>query len=60
MPSAVDMRLKREFERGTKGRIAGVVNHGFGDRWRRMGWSRMLNQVLRKVEEGGSAAAHSA
>ena len=25
-----------------------------------LGWSRMLNQVLRKVEQGGSAAAHSA
>jgi hypothetical protein len=46
------MTLNRDFQPGFRGRIASAVNHGFGDRWRRMGWSRMLNQVLRKVESG--------
>jgi hypothetical protein len=42
--------LNRDFQSGFKGRIASAVNHGFGDRWRRFGWRRMLQQVLRKVE----------
>ena len=50
--STVEMTLNRDFQPGFRGRIASAVNHGFGDRWRRMGWSRMLNQGLRKVESG--------
>ena len=48
--STVEMTLNRDFQSGFRGRIASAVNHGFGDRWRRMGWTRMLQQVLRKVE----------
>jgi Polyketide cyclase / dehydrase and lipid transport len=48
--STVELRLNRDFESGFKGRIASAVNHGFGERWRRFGWRRMLQQVLRKVE----------
>ena len=55
--SAVEMKLTRDFQPGAKGKLASIVNHGFGDRWRRMGWSRMLRQVFRKVEKSGSAAA---
>ena len=51
--STVEMTVNREFQPGFKGRIASAVNHGFGDRWRRMGWGRMLEQVLRKLEKQG-------
>ena len=49
--STVEMTLNRDFQPGFRGRIASAVNHGFGDRWRRFGWARMLRQVLREIEE---------
>jgi hypothetical protein len=49
--STVDMTVNRDFQSGFRGRIASAVNHGFGDRWRRMGWARMLRQVLGKIEK---------
>jgi hypothetical protein len=52
--STVELRLNRDFQSGFKGRIASAVNHGFGDRWRRFGWRRMLQQVLRKVENASA------
>jgi hypothetical protein len=48
--STVEMTLNRDFKSGFKGKIASAVNHGFGDRWRRFGWGRMLRQVLEKLE----------
>jgi hypothetical protein len=51
--STVEMTLNRDFQSGVKGRIASAVNHGFGDRSRRFGWRRMLQQVLRNLEESG-------
>ena len=47
------MSVSRDFQPGFKGRIGSAINHGFGDRWRRFGWRRMLNQVLRKLEKEG-------
>jgi hypothetical protein len=49
--STVEMTLNRDFQSGFRGRVASAVNHGFGDRWRRFGWARMLHQVLRKIEK---------
>jgi hypothetical protein len=49
--SKVELALNRDFQPGFKGRLASAVNHGFGDRWRRMGWRRMLEQVLRAAEK---------
>jgi hypothetical protein len=48
--SSVAMTLNRDFQSGLKGKIASAVNHGFGDRWRRFGWGRMLRQVLGRLE----------
>jgi hypothetical protein len=49
--SKVEMTLNRDFQSGFRGSIASAVNHGFGDRWRRLGWARMLRQVLREIEK---------
>jgi hypothetical protein len=49
--STVELALTRDFESGVKGRIASAVNHGFGERWRRFGWNRMLQRMLRAVEK---------
>jgi hypothetical protein len=48
--SSVEMTLNRDFQSGLKGKIASAVNHGFGDRWRRFGWRRMVRQVLGRLE----------
>jgi hypothetical protein len=47
--STVELTLNRDFQPGFKGRIASAANHGFGDRWRRMGWGRQLKQVLDRI-----------
>ena len=49
--STVAMTVNREFQSGFRGSIASAVNHGFGARWRRFGWGRMLQQVLGKLEK---------
>jgi len=55
--STVEMSVNREFQPGLKGRIGSAINHGFGDRWRRFGWRRMLGQVLGELEKQGSDTA---
>ena len=52
--SSVQMRLRRDFQSGFRGRFANAVNHGFGDRWRRFGWRMLLRQALRKIEKRSS------
>ena len=34
-----------------------AINHGFGARWRRFGWRRMLRQVLAEIEKQGRETA---
>ena len=55
--STVEMRVNREFRPGFKGRIGNAINHGFGARWRRFGWRRMLRQVLAEIEKQGRETA---
>jgi hypothetical protein len=54
--SKVEFVLNRDFQPGVKGRIASAVNHGFGDRWRRFGWSRMLQQVLGEAQKSAATS----